>query len=209
MGMRDGSFTTTAPLLLRNSVTSLFVFADNFVIYVAGKSKLLRLLRYLLTTAFILFLRLLPSLSPTKQDISDHHRTSDNGTSHAPPYAAARRRGDCGIARALSQLLSIVNTVPVSSRKYDVVRSLAEQLIDENHAQGNEKLRDVNRTVLAAAFARNLSQFEDAAVERDSGAGESSASRPVLRVFRRVWVKVGLMRKKVVHKQRFMNHKSF
>ncbi|KAA8536459.1 hypothetical protein F0562_028937 [Nyssa sinensis] len=79
-----------------------------------------------------------------------------------PPEAA----GDSGIARALSQLLSIVNDIPVSSRKYEGVRSLVERLIDENLREDNEtlRLREVNCTVLSAAFARTLGQLEAAAM---------------------------------------------
>ncbi|XP_050364570.1 uncharacterized protein LOC126783192 [Argentina anserina] len=70
---------------------------------------------------------------------------------------------DTAIARALSQLLSIVNDIPVSSRKYQVVQSLAENVIHDNQREDVESLRQVNRTVLSTAFSRTLSQLVAAA----------------------------------------------
>lgn len=69
-------------------------------------------------------------------------------------------RNDSGIGRALSQLLSIVNDIPVSSRKYEVVRCLAERVIEENHREGGHVLWRVNSEVLSSAFARTLSRLE-------------------------------------------------
>lgn len=62
-----------------------------------------------------------------------------------------------------------MNELPVSSRKYEVVRSLTERIIDENQKEDVHVLREVNRTVLSAAFARTLSQLEAAVLERDDG----------------------------------------
>ncbi|KAI7744211.1 hypothetical protein M8C21_019458, partial [Ambrosia artemisiifolia] len=75
--------------------------------------------------------------------------------------------GDTCIARALHQLLAIVNELPVSSRKYEVVRSYAEKLMDENLEVA--PLRRVNASVLSAAFARALRQLEVAAAEAGDG----------------------------------------
>ncbi len=61
-----------------------------------------------------------------------------------------------------------MNDIPVSSRKYEVVRSLAERLIDENNKEGIETLREVNRAALSLAFARTLSQLEAAVVHQGS-----------------------------------------
>ncbi|XP_076888247.1 uncharacterized protein LOC143538616 [Bidens hawaiensis] len=52
--------------------------------------------------------------------------------------------GDTCIARALNQLLAIVNEIPVSSRKYEIVRSYAEKLMDENLEVEYEPLQRVN-----------------------------------------------------------------
>ncbi|KAF8406021.1 hypothetical protein HHK36_008101 [Tetracentron sinense] len=70
-----------------------------------------------------------------------------------------------------------MNQIPVASRKYELVRSLTDKLIDENLSEGFEPLRQVNRSVLSAAFSRTLSQLEAAMLgqerERVDGAGGS------------------------------------
>ncbi|KAF2320338.1 hypothetical protein GH714_027184 [Hevea brasiliensis] len=50
-------------------------------------------------------------------------------------------------------------------RKYEVVRSLAEKIIEENQSGDAEALRLVNRTSLSAAFERTLSQLEASMLE--------------------------------------------
>ncbi|XP_030459181.1 uncharacterized protein LOC115679665 [Syzygium oleosum] len=165
------SLTAIAPLLLRNLVTSAFVFAENSFLSLAEKYRLLELLRYLLLSSFLFFLRLLPSLFPSAgpafRDGYDAPLKPPKSSAAAAPSGA----GDSGIARALSQLLVIVNNVPVSSRKYEAVRSLAERLIDENQREGAEALLEVNRTVLSAAFSRTLYQLEAAMMERERQRG--------------------------------------
>ncbi|XP_076888245.1 uncharacterized protein LOC143538613 [Bidens hawaiensis] len=73
--------------------------------------------------------------------------------------------GDTCIARALNQLLAIVNEIPVSSRKYEIVRSYAEKLMDENLQVEYEPLRRVNAGALAGAFSRTLEHLELAVVD--------------------------------------------
>ncbi|XP_039157744.1 uncharacterized protein LOC104419903 [Eucalyptus grandis] len=172
------SLTAIAPLLLRNLVTSAFIFADKSFLSLAEKYRLLELLRYLVLSSFLFFLSFLPSLFPSSATPEARRRRRPRA---APPHSAAC---DSGIARALSQLLAIVNNVPVSSRKYEAVRSLAERLIDENQQEGTEALLEVNRTVLSAAFSRTLSQLEAAMVER-SGSAAAGPNR-VLRAIRSV-----------------------
>ncbi|KAK9096313.1 hypothetical protein Sjap_021810 [Stephania japonica] len=53
----------------------------------------------------------------------------------------------------------MVTEVPVSSRKYDPVRSLAEKIV-ENNSGSEVLLREVNRYGLSDAFARTLSRLE-------------------------------------------------
>lgn len=53
-------------------------------------------------------------------------------------------------------MLSIVSLVPVSSRKYEIVRSLADRLLDENLQFDAE----LNRRVLGDAFARTIRRLE-------------------------------------------------
>ncbi|GMQ01590.1 hypothetical protein CsSME_00048173 [Camellia sinensis var. sinensis] len=176
-----GSPTTIPPLLLRNLLTSLFIYADKSLQTLAQKYKLLQLLRYLLISAF---LRLLPSLDPSsetnygyrlKSPITDNFVSTNTGGG-----GNGGGGGESGIGRALSQLLSIVNGIPVSSRKYEVVRSLAEKLIDENHQEGSAALREVNYKILSAAFSRTLSQLEAAVMDRegnhDGPSGDVAAS---------------------------------
>ncbi|CAL5377714.1 unnamed protein product [Camellia sinensis] len=172
----ENSPTFVVPLFL-NILTSLFIFADKSLLTLAERYKLLQLLRCFLISSFLFLLRLLPhpslSLSPETYNYSHKPPKSQN---YVPPAASAAGyggggggggSGDSGIARALSQLLSIVTDIPVSSRKYEVVRSLAERLIEENLQEQSEPLRAVNCAVLLAAFSRTLRQFEAAVMDRD------------------------------------------
>jgi hypothetical protein len=170
--MMEGSSTTMAPLLLRNLLTTIFIYADKSLINLAEKHKLLELIRYTLIASFLFLLRILPSFFPSllsnpipQNPFHNSTKKPDNNNNYVTPTCVT---GDSGIARALSQLLSIVNDIPVSSRKYEVVRSLAERLIDENNKEGIETLREVNRAALSLAFARTLSQLEAAVVHQGS-----------------------------------------
>ncbi|KAK9942853.1 hypothetical protein M0R45_008499 [Rubus argutus] len=176
------SSSSITPLLFRNLITSIFILAEKSLSSLTQKSKALELIRCVLVSCFLFFLRLLLSLNP---------RSTKNESSYsAYPqllYDTSSRRdreympaGDnSAIARALTQLLIIVNDIPVSSRKYQVVRSLAESLIQDNQREGVEALRQVNRTVLSEAFSRNLSQLEATATlehhhqQQQNGGGDS------------------------------------
>lgn len=173
MTMMEGS--SIPPLLIRNLISSIFIFADKSLLNLSQKSKLLHLIRCVLVTSFLFFLRLLPPLNPSDDDVP-YRKGRNNKSSNIHEYefqipssVAVTNTGDSGgsagsaIGRALSQLLSLMNDIPVSSRKYQVVRSLAETLIEDNHKEGAEALRQVNRTVLSVAFSRTLGQLEAAA----------------------------------------------
>ncbi|XP_054800478.1 uncharacterized protein LOC129304738 [Prosopis cineraria] len=169
MWLTDSSPVTVAPLLLQNLVIAFLIYADKFLVYLAKRYRFLHAVRYLLLSSFFFLVRVVPSfffdfLVPSNKSFS-----SDNYTLALPTkenHVAVHRGGvDSGIARALSQLLSIVTDIPVSSRKYEVVRSLAERIIEENHQEGNDVLREVNRSVLSLAFERTLSRLEAAVVE--------------------------------------------
>ncbi|XP_022726278.1 uncharacterized protein LOC111282457 [Durio zibethinus] len=207
--MMENSATMIAPLLLRNMVTSVFLYADKSLLNLAEKYKLLEMIRYLVISSFLFFLRLFPSLFPYNLRSQQSHDYT-----FKPPqkdsYVAASGVGDTGIARALSQLLSSVNDIPVSSRKYEIVRSLAERLIEENSRENIEALREVNRTVLSAAFSRTLCQLEAAMVELGQdgvghdGAGPGPVQYRLNRVLRAVrsigdgvWTRVVMGRKDV------------
>uniref|UniRef100_A0A803Q938 Uncharacterized protein n=1 Tax=Cannabis sativa TaxID=3483 RepID=A0A803Q938_CANSA len=200
----------TGSMLLRNLVYSIFVYADNSLLTFTEKHRLLELIRSFLI-AFVLFLlRLIPSLTPNYFSFHSLKHTKDGGAfAHSPPSLDGAVDGGekSVIGRALSQLLSIMSEIPVSSRKYEVVRSLAEKIIEDNRREVSPALREVNRTVLSAAFSRTLGQLELDMVEKgvvgpevsaESGNGPGPVDYPlykVLRVVRSVgdlaWTKVG------------------
>lgn len=161
------SSSSITPLLFRNLITSIFVLAEKSLSSLTQKSKALELIRCVLVSCFLFFLRLLLSLNPRSTKNESSYSAYPHllyGYNREPPNKAyIPARDDSAIARALTQLLTIVNDIPVSSRKYQVVRSLAESLIHDNQREGVEALRQVNRTVLSEAFSRNLSQLEAAA----------------------------------------------
>ncbi|KAF8404610.1 hypothetical protein HHK36_009497 [Tetracentron sinense] len=187
--MTENSLTSMAPLLLRKLITSLFISADNSLLNLAEKYKLLQFLRHLLVHSFLLCLRILPSLFPSL----------NHPSSLKPPLKGDLltpvKGADSSIARALAQLLSIMNEIPVSSRKYEVVRSLAEKLIDDNLQGGFQVLREVNRSVISAAFSRSLVELDATVLKLDrererERADAVDATRPldygVIRVLRAV-----------------------
>ncbi|KAL2254424.1 uncharacterized protein LOC105169231 isoform X2 [Sesamum indicum] len=173
----ENSASAVAPLLLRNFLTSIFILADKSLFSLSQKYKLLQLLRSFLVSSFLFFLSLLPAFfSSLNPSLEPHHHSFNSarddtysGTGVGTDAAGRGKGGGSGVSRALSQLLLIMNDIPVSSRKYEVVRSLAEKLIDENLLQDNRALREVNCAVLSTAFATSLSQLE--AEQRRTGDG--------------------------------------
>ncbi|KAK9162559.1 hypothetical protein Syun_003461 [Stephania yunnanensis] len=123
----------------------------------------------LLFSLFLSFLRhLLSSLTTTKPPRKSAAR---DDVVTAADDAVLRHSS---ISRALSQTLYMVTEVPVSSRKYDPVRSLAEQIVENNSWRVNDSyrcdvLRDVNRYGLSEAFVRTLSRLERLVLERRGG----------------------------------------
>lgn len=193
MGMMEYTPSSIAPLLLRNLVTSIFIFADKSLLNLAQKYRPLEFIHYILITSFLFFLRLLPSRFPSFNSNSDKNHHTFTFESHKNNiYEPSRGSDDSGIARALSQLLSIVSDIPVNSRKYELVRSLAERLIDENHRENVEALHEVNRAVLSSAFSRALGQLEAAVVELVGDMASSGRVQYRLnRVFRVVQSRAG------------------
>ncbi|KAF5733344.1 hypothetical protein HS088_TW17G00886 [Tripterygium wilfordii] len=175
MGVMEGLNPTTMALaLLRNMITFLFIHVDKPLLYLSKKYKLLQIIRYLLISSFFFILRLIPSFFPSlNPKLDDFPIKQSKNEKLVPKYGG----GDSCIARALSQLLLIVSDIPVSSRKYEVARSLAERIIDENHGENATALHEVNRAVLSAAFARALSQLEAAVEKLDRDRVELGASR--------------------------------
>ncbi|MED6108737.1 hypothetical protein PIB30_026823 [Stylosanthes scabra] len=195
-------------LLIRNLIASIVNSADKSVIHYAQKYKLLETLRFIIVGFYLFFVRFVPSfffniLYPTHQqrkyDVVSLTNTDNNNLLAYDPVHSnqlacdSRARGnDTPIGRALSQLLISVNDIPVSSRKYDVVRSLAERIIDDNHSDGVPPLREVNRVVLSAAFERALRHLEAAVAEIADGDMDSDfhRMRKVLKAVKTVGMRI-------------------
>ncbi|KAI3933714.1 hypothetical protein MKW92_052580 [Papaver armeniacum] len=132
------------------------------------KYKLLQILHQILCIALywiVFFLRLLPSLYPNPKTPSRHF-DAFSGKRERDFIQETTVNGDStSVSRALTQILSIINEIPVSSRKYELLRSLAEKLIEDNLKVGSDVLRDINCTVLSSAFAKTLQQLESAVLE--------------------------------------------
>ncbi|XP_010461545.1 PREDICTED: uncharacterized protein LOC104742256 [Camelina sativa] len=157
MEKKVSSAAAVVPQLLRNIIIAVVVFADESLIHVSGKSKLLEKLRMFLVACFLFFLRSFPSVVVSFANPNPTRRMTTKNKKKKLEMIS-----DCeesGIGRAIWQLLSAMNEIPVSSRKYQVVRSLAERLIEENHGFA---LFDLNRRVLNASFSRTLSRLEAA-----------------------------------------------
>ncbi|KAL6911514.1 hypothetical protein ACP4OV_000319 [Aristida adscensionis] len=119
--------------------------------------SVLRRLLLLATQVFIsLFFMLLSALAPAPPP---------------PALAPALPRAEPGgspeaqtcVGRALAHVLAVASRLPVSSRKYELVRGLAERLLDDNARAGGARVGAVSRAALAGAFARTLRQLEAAA----------------------------------------------
>ncbi|MED6204640.1 hypothetical protein PIB30_010759 [Stylosanthes scabra] len=190
-------------LLIRNLISSIVNSADKSVIHYAQKYKLLETLRFIIVGFYLFFVRFVPSffmniLYPTqrKYDVVSLSNTDEKkllayDPVHSNQLACDSRApgNDTPIGRALSQLLISVNDIPVSSRKYDVVRSLAERIIDDNHSDGVPPLREVNRAVLSAAFERALRQLEAELADGDMD-GDFHRMRKVLKAVKTVGMRI-------------------
>lgn len=158
-----------APLLLRNLLVGSFFSAKYSIHRICG---LFHQIHMLLISSFLFFLGTLPDIFTSAALFLETYILN---TKHPPPPkstadqyptpASSSYGGESAIGRVLSLLLVIVTDIPVASRKYGFVQSLAELLIDDNHRGGFEGLREVNRGVLEAAFGRTLVQLEAAAAE--------------------------------------------
>ncbi|XP_068639065.1 uncharacterized protein [Aristolochia californica] len=134
-----------------------FLFHESVFQPVSEVHKLLHLARHCISF-FLSFLHiLLSSLLATLQSPSKPHNPSPS-----PQDSVA--------ARALYQVFSLVTAVPVSSRKYASIRSLADTLVEENHREGPAA---VNRKALSGAFSITLELLEE-----EMAAGASPFSLP-------------------------------
>ncbi|GAU24120.1 hypothetical protein TSUD_389140 [Trifolium subterraneum] len=178
-----GGATTPLPLppLLRTLISSLFNSSDknSFLSFSLLNYKLFQTLRFIILTFYLFLLRFIPSFFFIEESVKFNVKTHNNKFTHDT-------RNDTAIGRALSQLLSALNDIPVSSRKYEVVRSLTEKIIDDNHLDGVHSLREVNRVALSTAFGRALKQLEEKMTEIEvEGEGDGGEYYRMMR--RRIW----------------------
>ncbi|OVA14218.1 hypothetical protein BVC80_9029g48 [Macleaya cordata] len=168
--METLSTNTNMPsFLLSEIISSLFTSADKSLSNLTHKFEFLQILYHLLSFSLywiLFFLRLLPSLYPQSTPPKSLDPSQKNlSFKREKGTQKAINDDSSSISRALSQILSIINEIPVSSRKYELVRSLAETLIDDNIKLGLDVLREINCTVLSSAFARTLCELETAILE--------------------------------------------
>ncbi|CAK8530305.1 unnamed protein product [Lathyrus sativus] len=191
----DGGATTplSLPPFLRTLLSSLFSIASENSSFLPPLSfKLLQTLRFIILTFYLFLLRFIPSIFFI--DNNEDTVKFNNHKSHT------NKRNDTAIGRALSQLLSALNDIPVSSRKYEVVRSLTEKIIDDNHLDGVHSLREVNRVALSGGFGRALRQLERKVVEREGeveGEGDRDGRQYYMVMKRRIWWVVRMVRWRV------------
>ncbi|KAE9595075.1 hypothetical protein Lalb_Chr18g0060541 [Lupinus albus] len=171
----EKSFNDTVPLpdpplflILRNlisSILNLINLEKSFLSFLHNHHNLLETFRFIFITIYLFFIRFVPSFFLRSSYRYDAVKATKP---HKYLYDTRAPQNDTSIGRMLSQLLTILNDVPVSSRKYELVRSLAERIIRDNHEEGVHALREVNRVVLSAAFTRALGQLEKEAMEREA-----------------------------------------
>ncbi|KMT01514.1 hypothetical protein BVRB_9g215170 [Beta vulgaris subsp. vulgaris] len=147
--------------------------ADKSLLFLSKKSKILQLLRCLFVSVFLFILHAVHSVSSKVVKNGDHGYDHDEQLVNSSGTTMTDRGSDTAIARAIYQLLTLVNSISTSSRKYEVVRSLVEKLIDENLKEGSEALRQVNCVVLSEAFGKTISQLEADLLDQESNLGQS------------------------------------
>lgn len=172
MGVKMENHSSSLILLRNLIITPLFLSTDKPLSFISShKSKLFHVLRSLFVYIFVLIFHLVHSLGlylPFSSTRIGKHRDHVHHDHEQLVNSSMGRGGDTAIARAIYQLLSLVNSIPTSSRKYEVVRSLAETLIDDNLKEGSETLRQINCVVLSEAFGKTLSQLEAALLVQES-----------------------------------------
>ncbi|KAH7683837.1 hypothetical protein IHE45_05G209200 [Dioscorea alata] len=116
-----------------------------------------RSLLLLLYTLLHLLLSILPLFSSLRSPKSPISRPYPQSLSTSPSPAS----------RALSHVLSVVSRVSVSSRKYDLIRALADRLLDDNlrFIGGGE----INRAALSISFSRAVRHLESSVGPKPDG----------------------------------------
>ncbi|BBN18762.1 protein MpLDPS2 [Marchantia polymorpha subsp. ruderalis] len=109
-------------------------------------------------------MRVLFTFVPQRMDVCGISTALDSlGNPDSPTIRVAldtdqdhlRIKSSGAIGRALLQVLSLVNDLPASSRKYAFARALTEKIIAENLSHGHG-FESVNRVALSAGFQRTL-----------------------------------------------------
>ncbi|XP_074312998.1 uncharacterized protein LOC141648341 [Silene latifolia] len=167
---------SSSPLffLHRNLITPLLLSADKSIISLSQKSKLLELIRHVIVSVFFVLLNLVCSLPLPfpfcfEGGSGENNKFDNKQLVHSQVSNGRASTTDTAIARAMNQLLMLVNHVPVSSRKYELVTCLAEKLIEDNLTDGSDVLREVNCVVLSEAFGRALCGLESELLGFDQG----------------------------------------
>ncbi|KAJ4956674.1 hypothetical protein NE237_013457 [Protea cynaroides] len=120
----------------------------------------------LLVCTFLFFIRLFTFLLTTTSSFdysvfkSSAFKSSDVLVTSSATQPRSISPKDSRISRALSQFLLLMNEIPVSSHKYEIMRNLVEKIIDENLHEGCKSLREINYAVLFVVFPRTLRQLE-------------------------------------------------
>lgn len=170
MKMMVENLTSPLFLVLRNLITLLIISAEkSFLLHSHILFKLPNFLLWLLTSVFLVLVHSIAFYLPFSSKVVkryDHEQPVNSSSSSTA--AATGRGGDTAIARAIYQLLSLVNSIPTNSRKYEVICSMVEKLIEDNLNEGSEALRQVNCHVLSEAFGKTLYQLEAALLDQEN-----------------------------------------
>ncbi|KAK1265932.1 hypothetical protein QJS04_geneDACA014560 [Acorus gramineus] len=145
--------------------------------YVDQNNLLRDILRYAISLSLFslfFFLRLLLSLFPSSPSSSPP--PSPPSSKIVSPFPPPPASTSSAVARSLSHILSAMSRVPVASRKYALIQSMADRAIDGNSRLGSPALDAVNRSALSAAFSATLRRIE-AAVRRDRSSSAAAAVR--------------------------------
>ncbi|KAF3960911.1 hypothetical protein CMV_014415 [Castanea mollissima] len=131
--METSSPTNMAPLLLRNLLTTLFIYADKSVINLAEKYKLLELIRYTLYASFLFLLRILPSFFPSLLNPIPQNPTTKKADNNYVPAGDSEKLIDEN-NREGSQALREVNRT-VLSLAFDRTLTQLEAAVVEQGGQ--------------------------------------------------------------------------
>uniref|UniRef100_A0ACD5YR14 Uncharacterized protein n=1 Tax=Avena sativa TaxID=4498 RepID=A0ACD5YR14_AVESA len=131
--------------------------------------SVLRRLALLATQAFIsVFFVFLSALSPPPPP-----PPPSLAPSLPPPPPSGDQQGSSAASTSVGHVLWVASRLPVASRKYELVRGLAESLLDDDNVSA--RVAAVSRAALSGAFERTLRQLEASAAGGDWPAMELAA----------------------------------